>query len=86
MRKTHLDPAFITEYRKLTGGDESTPLMPDEQAKVVKEIPRDAETIDLFKKFAGTGPTAALSQPGLVVVLTMSGLLQGTLIAPPSRC
>jgi hypothetical protein len=23
---------------------------------VVKEIPRDAETIDLFKKFAGTGP------------------------------
>ena len=23
--------------------------MPDEQAKVVKEIPRDAETIDLFK-------------------------------------
>jgi uncharacterized BrkB/YihY/UPF0761 family membrane protein len=50
------DPAFINEYRKLTGGDEPTPLMPDEQAKVVKEIPRDAETIELFKKFAGTGP------------------------------
>jgi hypothetical protein len=29
--------------------------MPDEQAKVVREIPRDAETIELFKKFAGTG-------------------------------
>jgi tripartite-type tricarboxylate transporter receptor subunit TctC len=56
VRKTHTDPAFITEYRKLTGGDEPTPLMPDEQAKVVKEIPRDAETIELFKKFAGTGP------------------------------
>ena len=55
VRKTHTDPAFINEYRKLTGGDEPTPLMPDEQAKVVKEIPRDAETIDLFKKFAGTG-------------------------------
>ena len=52
---THTDPAFINEYRKLTGGDEPTPLMPDDQAKVVKEIPRDAETIELFKKFAGTG-------------------------------
>jgi hypothetical protein len=30
--------------------------MPDEQAKIVKEIPRDLETIELFKKFAGTGP------------------------------
>ncbi|HWO42725.1 MAG TPA: hypothetical protein VNO43_13075 [Candidatus Eisenbacteria bacterium] len=56
VRKTHTDPAFIAEYRKLTGGDEPTPLMPDEQAKIVKEIPRDAETIELFKKFAGTGP------------------------------
>jgi hypothetical protein len=56
VRKTHTDPAFISEYRKLTGGDEPTPLMPDEQAKVVKQIPRDAETIELFKKFAGTGP------------------------------
>ncbi|HEX2225886.1 MAG TPA: hypothetical protein VHM64_02015, partial [Candidatus Binatia bacterium] len=56
VRKTHTDPAFIAEYRKLTGGDEPSPLMPDEQAKVVKEIPRDAETIELFKRFAGTGP------------------------------
>jgi hypothetical protein len=56
VRKTHTDPAFVNEYRKLTGGDEPTPLMPDEQAKIVKEIPRDAETIELFKKFAGTGP------------------------------
>lgn len=56
VRKTHTDPAFINEYRKLTGGDQPTPLMPDEQAKVVKEIPRDRETIELFKKFAGTGP------------------------------
>ena len=55
VRRTHTDPAFINEYRKLTGGDEPTPLMPDDQAKVVKEIPRDAETIELFKKFAGTG-------------------------------
>jgi tripartite-type tricarboxylate transporter receptor subunit TctC len=56
VRKTHTDPGFIAEYRKMTGGDDPTPLMPDEQAKVVKEIPRDPETIELFKKFAGTGP------------------------------
>jgi tripartite-type tricarboxylate transporter receptor subunit TctC len=56
VRKTHIDPAFINEYRKLTSGDEPTPLMPDEQAKIVKQIPRDAETIELFKGFAGTGP------------------------------
>ena len=56
VRKTHTDPAFIKEYRKLTGGDEPTPLMPDEQATMVKQIPRDPETIDLFKKFAGTAP------------------------------
>jgi tripartite-type tricarboxylate transporter receptor subunit TctC len=54
VRKTHTDPDFVKEYHKLTGGDEPTPLMPDEQAKVVKGIPRDAETIELFKKFAGT--------------------------------
>jgi tripartite-type tricarboxylate transporter receptor subunit TctC len=56
VRKTHTDPEFINEYRKLTGGDQPTPLMPDEQAQVVRDVPRDAETIELFKKFAGTGP------------------------------
>jgi len=56
VKKTHMDPAFHNEYRKLTGGDEPSPLMPDEQAKIVKEIPRDPETIELFKRFAGTGP------------------------------
>lgn len=56
VRKTHTDPAFVKEYRKLTGGDEPTPLMPDEQAQLVKQIPRDPESIELFKKFAGTGP------------------------------
>jgi tripartite-type tricarboxylate transporter receptor subunit TctC len=59
VRKTHTDPGFIKEYRKLTGGDSPTPLMPDEQAKLVKGIPRDAETIELFKKFAGTAPLPA---------------------------
>jgi tripartite-type tricarboxylate transporter receptor subunit TctC len=59
VRKTHTDPAFIQEYRKLTGGDSPTPLMPDEQARLVKGIPRDKETIEQFKRFAGTAPLPA---------------------------
>ena len=59
VRKTHTDPEFVATYRKLTGGDNPTPLMPDEQAQIVKQIPRDAETVELFKKFAGTGPLPA---------------------------
>jgi hypothetical protein len=56
VRKTNGDPVFASEYKKLTGGDDPSPLMPDNQAKIVREIPRDAETIELFKKFAGTAP------------------------------
>jgi tripartite-type tricarboxylate transporter receptor subunit TctC len=59
VRKTNTDPAFHGEYKKLTGGDDPTPLMPEEQAKIVKEIPRDPEIIELFKKFAGTAPLPA---------------------------
>jgi tripartite-type tricarboxylate transporter receptor subunit TctC len=54
VEKTHADPMFHKEYKKLTGGDDPSPLSPDEQAQVVKELPRDPETIALFKKFAGT--------------------------------
>jgi tripartite-type tricarboxylate transporter receptor subunit TctC len=59
VRKTNGDPVFASEYKKLTSGDDPSPLTPDEQAKVVRDIPRDAETIELFKKFAGTGPLPA---------------------------
>jgi tripartite-type tricarboxylate transporter receptor subunit TctC len=53
--KTFNDPSFHKEYKKLTG-DEATPLMPDEMEKAVKELPRDREIVDLFKKIAGGGP------------------------------
>jgi len=52
VRKTNSDPVFASEYKKLTGGDDPTPLNPEEQAKIVREIPRDPEIIELFKKFA----------------------------------
>lgn len=56
VRKTNADPQFAADYKRLTGGDDPTPLDPDEQAKFVRNIPRDPEIIELFKKFAATAP------------------------------
>ncbi len=53
--KTFNDPGFHQEYKKLTG-DEATPLMPDDMEKAIKELPRDREIVDLFKKIAAGGP------------------------------
>ena len=38
------------EYQKLTGEDPD-PLMAEEMEKVIREMPRDAEVIDLLKQF-----------------------------------
>lgn len=53
--KTFKDPAFPQEYKKLVGDDPS-PLFPEENQRAIRELPRDAETIGLFKKLAGPGP------------------------------
>jgi tripartite-type tricarboxylate transporter receptor subunit TctC len=55
MRKTFQDPEFQKEFRKLTGDDPS-PLMPEDQQEVIKAIPRDAETIELFNLVNGNKP------------------------------
>jgi len=55
LRNTFKDPAFLQEYRKLVGDDPS-PLMPEENEKAIREVPRDRETVELYKKFAGAGP------------------------------
>jgi tripartite-type tricarboxylate transporter receptor subunit TctC len=52
MRKTLADPEFFKEFRKLTG-DDPTPLMPEALAKAIREMPRDADVVELFKKLAG---------------------------------
>jgi hypothetical protein len=54
-RKTLSDRAFYKEYHKLVGED-PTPLLPEANEKAIREIPRDPETIGLFKKFVGPGP------------------------------
>jgi tripartite-type tricarboxylate transporter receptor subunit TctC len=58
MRKTFSDPGFQKEYKKLTG-DDATPLLPEELEKVIRELPRDPEIVELFKKFVGGGPLPA---------------------------
>jgi tripartite-type tricarboxylate transporter receptor subunit TctC len=55
MRKTFKDPAFLREFKKLSA-DDATPLTPEAQEKAIKEIPRDAEVIGLFKRLAGNDP------------------------------
>jgi tripartite-type tricarboxylate transporter receptor subunit TctC len=54
-RKTYKDPEFFNHYKKLTG-DEPTPLLPENHEKTIKEIPREPEVIELFKKLVGAGP------------------------------
>lgn len=55
MVKTFNDAGFHKEYKKFTG-DDATPLMPEEMDKAIRELPRDREIVELFKKIAGGGP------------------------------
>jgi hypothetical protein len=54
-RKVYKDPEFHKEYKKLTA-DDATPLMPEAHEKVIREIPRDPEIVEIFKKLVGAGP------------------------------
>ena len=54
MRRTFKDPEFLGEYKKT--GDDSAPLMPEALDKVIKDLPRDPEVVDLFKKLFGNDP------------------------------
>jgi tripartite-type tricarboxylate transporter receptor subunit TctC len=58
MRKAFLDPNFQKDFKKLSGFD-ATPLMPEEQEKVVRELPREAAVVELFKKLSGADPLPA---------------------------
>ena len=58
MRRALSDSEFHREYLKLVG-DEVEPLLADELTKIIKNAPRDAETIDLLKVISGAGPLPA---------------------------
>jgi tripartite-type tricarboxylate transporter receptor subunit TctC len=51
-QKAYDDPEFQKEYKKLTGDDPS-PIGPGDYRKSIEEIPRDPDTIELYKKFSG---------------------------------
>jgi len=54
-RKAFNDAEFLKKFHQMTGA-EAAPLMPDEQAQAIREIPRDPETVKLFNRIAGTDP------------------------------
>ena len=55
MRKTYRDPEFFKEYAKLTGL-KAEPQMPEELEQTIKDMPRDREAVELFKKLTGPDP------------------------------
>src|SRR5262245_57142825 len=55
MVKTFKDPEFHKEYNKLVG-EEPTPVMPEDMERLVKELPRDPEIVELFKKINAAEP------------------------------
>jgi tripartite-type tricarboxylate transporter receptor subunit TctC len=55
MRKSFEDPEFKNEFKKVTG-DDPTPLFPEEQEKMIKEMSNDRRVIQLYKTIAGSGP------------------------------
>ena len=55
MKKTFQDSEFQKEFKKLTG-DDLRALMPETQEEVIRSVPRDRETIELFKLINGNEP------------------------------
>ena len=55
MRKAFADPEFPVEYKKLMG-DPPAPLNGEEVERAIKELPRDKEVVELYKKMAGGDP------------------------------
>jgi tripartite-type tricarboxylate transporter receptor subunit TctC len=53
--KVFNDAEFLKKFEQMTGA-EAAPLMPDEQAQAIREIPRDPETVKVFNRIAGTDP------------------------------
>jgi tripartite-type tricarboxylate transporter receptor subunit TctC len=55
MVKMFNDPEFHKDYKKFVGED-PTPLLPEEMDRALKELPRDPEIVELFKKLNAAGP------------------------------
>lgn len=58
MAKAFKDPGFHNEFKKLMGTD-PTPLTGEQMDIAIRELPRDVETVGLYKKLADHGPLPA---------------------------
>jgi hypothetical protein len=58
MAKMYSDPEFYKDYRKLVG-EEPTPILGEEMERGIKDLPRDPELVDLFKKLNAAEPLPA---------------------------
>ena len=58
MAKSFKDPEFHKEFKKLMS-NEPTPLTGEEMETAIRELPRDPETVALYKKMAEQGPLPA---------------------------
>ena len=50
-RKTYKDPEFAKHYQKLTS-DEPSPLLPEDHEKAIRDVPREREAVEVFKRLA----------------------------------
>jgi tripartite-type tricarboxylate transporter receptor subunit TctC len=57
-RKAFKDQEFHRDFLKLVGED-AEPLMPEELAQIIREVPRETEVTDLLKTLSGAGPLPA---------------------------
>jgi hypothetical protein len=57
-RKALKDQEFHRDFLKLVGEDPE-PLMPEELAQVIRDVPRDTEVTDMLKTLSGAGPLPA---------------------------
>ena len=55
MAKSFKDPEFHKEFKKLMS-NEPTPLTGEEMENAIRDLPRDPETVALYKKMAEQGP------------------------------
>ena len=58
IRKSFKDPEFVKEYRKVVGED-PTPLMPEENERAIRELPRDAGDHRAVQEICRRGRVAA---------------------------
>jgi hypothetical protein len=58
MRKAFADPEYVKSYEKLTS-EPAMPISHEEFDKQLRELPREAELIDMFKRLSGPAPLPA---------------------------